>query len=554
MTMDSWYETQRNATKEDQRKKLEATSQLHNYRGRDIPVSKKREPLVSPKFANANRADLPPGPDARQEDVRGKDVRGIVTSMETTKKLPSLKDDNDDASAVSGANKTKNNYRTNENNSKVEVSGESVISVAEEIKKYSNNPVKNEETATSASLPSRTAEVKSASNEEAVKDLTTATAAADAPFEAEEEAATGETIPEAALEPAVNEIKAADVVESDTTSPTAPVELEVTDNKDNVIPMQEEEDESTTETPSKSSSADLESMTVASPVTVDGVPQKEETEEILANVAPSAAGDPADVLPQSAEVPGAVSLKEIMSQPFVPPPDEEPISVVPTTEEEPVSIVATTEQEYAAVVTSVEEKPVPVVSPAEKEPVVVADKVSPIGETPTAEESAATVRLAVVEEQQMKKIDVKVLLAVHVKQSDGDAVMQGRGKSILESIIGVTERIVKETLEENRENPPSNNIGGNHYAFQQALYKNEHRPYIETVNIDSGFANAPKGIVRLVVREVVCIFEPKSVTKRDAGEVIGAVAEALRHSVANGRFAKEAKALRKAMKQQQKLN
>lgn len=55
-------------------------------------------------------------------------------------------------------------------------------------------------------------------------------------------------------------------------------------------------------------------------------------------------------------------------------------------------------------------------------------------------------QIAPILELPRKQVDVKVLLAVHVKQTDADAILVGGQQSILDSVIWVTENIVKNTI------------------------------------------------------------------------------------------------------------
>lgn len=136
-----------------------------------------------------------------------------------------------------------------------------------------------------------------------------------------------------------------------------------------------------------------------------------------------------------------------------------------------------------------------------------------------------------------KQVDVKVLLAVHVKQTDADAILVGGQRSILDSVIWVTENIVKDTIATSACLDATGTI-----------YDSNFPPTITSVEADN--AGTPsESITRLIVRIIVTLFQLSDARKRDRKEVINEVAHALREAVAGGSFAQEAKALRRAQKE-----
>jgi hypothetical protein len=72
-----------------------------------------------------------------------------------------------------------------------------------------------------------------------------------------------------------------------------------------------------------------------------------------------------------------------------------------------------------------------------------------------------------------KQVHVKVLLAVHVKKDDADAVLSGRKQSILDSVIHVTENIVKKTI-----------ASSTLLDATGTFYNSEFRPTIDSVEAD----------------------------------------------------------------------
>jgi hypothetical protein len=77
-----------------------------------------------------------------------------------------------------------------------------------------------------------------------------------------------------------------------------------------------------------------------------------------------------------------------------------------------------------------------------------------------------------------KKVDVKVLLAVHVKKADADAVLSGGKQSILDSVIHVTENIVKKTI-----------ASSTLLDATGTFYNPTFRPTIDSVEADGKFNN-----------------------------------------------------------------
>jgi len=536
ITMEKWYQQQRNMSKEDQQKKLEAASTLHNYRGKEIPISKKRDHVISPKFANfANGANKPPGPDARQEDVRGKDIRGIVNTLETHKSLPGSNNDDAICIVTGGAATSSRTIDPLSPTATVEVN-EPAVSVMDEIKKF--NKPKVQVKATPPPPPRKILPFVVVDHDENNNKNHTNDSDQNQVPQLQEEQQYEEEHDALDLKATV-EFSPNKQVDTEPHDEAEPLSESVVSDEPKVVPPVED----------------------TQPGPNEELEHPEPDEEVVLEPQPNQ-----EIIPVPEQKQEVVSEPEQKQEILLGPPqnqespaafEPEPVaSVVPVVERKPQleSIVAAKVGKEVSFTKKISED-----KSLDKKPLLEVTNGNNIASTKSSTKVdlatpailvAPTPEPAFVEEE-MKKIDVKVLLAVHVKKSDGDAVMEGRGQAILDSIIGVTERIVKEVLEQNRSSPPSDIIGGNLVAFLKATYNDQHRPYIEKVEIDDGFTAAPKGIVRLVVREVVAIFEPISVTKKDAGEVIAVVAEALRSSVADGRFAKEAKALRKAMKQQQ---
>jgi hypothetical protein len=80
MTLEKWMMQQRNFTEEERRKRNDAANFLHSYRGKNVPGSS----TTNPKSTTTNKVDgpIPPGPDEQAPEVTNMDIKGIVAEFE----------------------------------------------------------------------------------------------------------------------------------------------------------------------------------------------------------------------------------------------------------------------------------------------------------------------------------------------------------------------------------------------------------------------------------------------------------------------------------------
>jgi len=447
MTLDKWMMQQRNFTEEERRKRNDAAKFLHSYRGKNVPVG-----TTPPSKMTPNRLEhIPPGPDEQQvTEIPNADIKGIVAEFEKITTATTTTTASPSRIIASDSTRMTSTTTAHDGGGASESRGEQINTTNTMEENFLEEEIQQDNSKEISTLYA-TREQQEDSSTAQLMILT------DSPTIEEKEAAEEEEAVESSNLP--NEEK-------------------------------EEEELSTADEQGPVSSTNEESWKVVEDATLEQILPLDEPTNTLREE-----NKPRLPLKNSREDPQATLTPQPQNNQIVTSDLQLGMESIDTT----TTTTPTAINDYTTTIDH------PILAPKQKDLsprderftnnqnnnnnniIMMSRPTEEVNEGPRHDDNnnnQSTPKVG-----STKKVDVKVLLAVHVKKADADAVLSGGKQSILDSVIHVTENIVKKTI-----------ASSTLLDATGTFYNPTFRPTIDSVEADGKFHDD------LIIPSTLCIW------------------------------------------------